>query len=52
MVVFGQSGCFRAKLLYSSKSGCVRGKNVVFGKSGCIRVKLLYSAKSGCYQSK
>ena len=32
MVVFGQSGC-------------IRGKVVVFGKSGCIWAKLFYSDK-------
>ena len=35
VVVFGQSGCIRAKCLYS-------GKVVVFGQKG------LYSVKSGC----
>ena len=32
MVVFGQSGCIRAKWLYSGKSGFIRAKLVVFGK--------------------
>ena len=38
MVVFGQgscirkSGCFRARLLYSGKSGFIRAKVVVFGQ--------------------
>ena len=39
MVVFGQSGCFRAKvvvigqnMLYSRKNGCIRKKEVVFGQ--------------------
>ena len=58
-VVFGQ------KLLYSSKSGCIRAKVVVFEhrwllsvKSGCIRAKWfysgkwLYSVKSGCNLAK
>ena len=35
MVVFGQSGCFRAK-------------EVVFEQIDCIRAKRLYSGKSGC----
>ena len=34
MVVFGQSGCIRAKSLYS-------GKVVVFGQNGIIRARLL-----------
>ena len=44
MVVFGQSGCFRAKVV----GGCIREKKwlysdkvVVFGKSGCVRSKWL-----------
>ena len=32
MVVFG-------------KSGCIRAKGVIFGQSGCIRAKRLYSGK-------
>ena len=39
MVVFDQSGCIRAKWLYSIKI-------VVFGQ------KLLYSCKSGCIPAK
>ena len=45
MVVFGQGGCIRVKvvifgqkMLYSGKSGCIRAKTVVFGQIGCIRV--------------
>ena len=55
MVLFGQGGCFRAKLLYSEKmdifgkkTSCTRAKVVVFGQSGRIRAKRLYSCKSGC----
>ena len=32
MVVFGQSGCVRAKLLYWGKSGSIRAKAVVLGQ--------------------
>ena len=53
VVVFGQSGCIRAKvvvvgqnLLYSNKSGCNGAKVVVFGQ------KWLYSGKSGCIRAK
>ena len=35
MVVIGQSGCNRAKV-------------VVFGQSGCIRRRWVYLSKSGC----
>ena len=49
MVVFGQSGCIRAKLLYLDKSGCIRAKVVefvvLFGQSGCIRAKLDVTVK-------
>ena len=52
MVVFGQSGCIRAKLvvfglkwLYSGKSGCISAKVAVFGQSGCIREKGLCLGK-------
>ena len=45
--VFGQSGCYRTKWLYS-------GKVVLFGQDGCIRAKVvvfgqkwLYSVKTG-----
>ena len=44
-VVFGQfscipeTGCIRAKLLYSGKNGCVQAKVVVFGQNS------LYSGK-------
>ena len=44
VVLFGQSGCFRIKCLYSGKNGYIRAKVVllpkvvVFGQSGCIRV--------------
>ena len=35
VVVFGQSGCIRAR------SGCIRAKVVVFGQSGCIQAKVV-----------
>ena len=41
MVVFGESGSLRAKLLYSGKSGCNWAKVVVFGQSSCIRAKVV-----------
>ena len=49
--MFGQSGCVRAKLLYSGrvvvfrKSFCIREKVVVIGQSGYFRAKWLYSGK-------
>ena len=45
MVLFGQSGCIRAKWLYSGKSCSILAKEVVFGQSDCIRVRWLYSGK-------
>ena len=48
MVVFGQSGCIRAKevvfgqkWLYSGKSGCIPVKVVVFGINGSFRAKVV-----------
>ena len=56
VIVFGQSGCIRAKevafgqkwlysdkLLYSVKSCCTRAKLGLFGQSGCIRQKYSYT---------
>ena len=52
MVIFGQSGCIRGKVV-------VFGKMVVFGltwlytgKNGCIRAKRFFSGKSGCIGAK
>ena len=54
MVVIGQSGCIRTKVvafgqkwLYSDKSGFIQAKVVVFGKSGCIRAKKVVCWQSG-----
>ena len=35
----GNSGCIRAKWLYSSKNVAFGQKWLFFGKSGCIRAK-------------
>ena len=65
MVVFGQRGSIRAKVIfYSGKSGFIRtrwlfsGKMVLFEKNGCIGKKMvvfgqkwLYSGKRGCIQA-
>ena len=40
MVVFGESGFVRAKLLYSGKSSCIHAKWLYSGKSGCIPAKV------------
>ena len=51
MVVFGERGCIRVKLMYSGKvvvfglKDCILAKVVVFQQSGCIGAKLLYSGK-------
>ena len=49
VVLFGKSGCIRAKMLYSNKSGCIRKKLLYSGKSGIIRLKWLYSGESGFF---
>ena len=52
MVVFGESGCIRAKWLYSDKSGCIQAKwlisakVVVFGQSGCNWAKVVKLAQN------
>ena len=52
MVVFGHSGCFRAKVvvfgqrwLYSNKSGCIQ-------KSGCVRVKVVVFGEEWLHSGK
>ena len=45
VVVFGLSGCIRARWLSSGKSGCVRAKVVVIGQSGCIWAKMVVFGK-------
>ena len=58
MVVFGQSGCIRAKVavigqnwIYSGKSGFIRAKVVVFEHGGCIWAKLNEFGQSGCIRA-
>ena len=46
MVVFRQSGCFRAEIVLIGQ------KWSYLGKSCCIQAKWLYSVKSGCILSK
>ena len=60
MVVVGQSGSFRTKMVVFGPSGCIRENGcirarVIFLQSGCIRAKVvvfgqkwLYLGKSGC----
>ena len=45
MVVFGISGCIRARMLFC-------GKMVVFGKGDCFRAIWFYSGKGGCIRAK
>ena len=59
MIVFGQSGCIRAKAvdvmqkgLYSGESSCTLSKVVVFQQNGCIRVIDLVFGKSGGIRAK
>ena len=52
MVVFGKSGCIRAKVaLFALSSCCFYAKVVVFEQSGFIRANWLYSGKSCCNQA-
>ena len=55
MVVFGQGGCIRVKvvifgqkMLYSGKSGCIRAKVVVFGQRWLYSGKLVVFGYNGC----
>ena len=55
MVVFGQSGCIRAKWLYSGKvvvfgeNNSIQEKVVVFGQSGCIGAKVVLFGQKWLY---
>ena len=46
MVVFGQSGCVRVKVVVFGKIGFIPAKWFYSGKSGCNRANWLYSVKS------
>ena len=59
MVVFGQSGCVRTKVVifgqkwvYSGKSCCIQAKVVVFGKSGSTRAKMVVLRQNWLYSGK
>ena len=58
VIVFGQSGCIRAKWLHSGKNvvfgqkWLYSGKVVVIGKSGRNLSKLLYSTKVVVFRAK
>ena len=57
VVLLVQSGCIRAKLLFSGKSCnrqncCIRTKVIVFGQRGCVRSKVVVFVKSGSIPSK
>ena len=58
MVVFGISGCIRARWLYSGnlvvfcKSGGIWAKVVVFGEKWLHRAKWLNSGKTCCIRTK
>ena len=41
VVVFGQSGCIRAKVVVFGKSGCIGAKDVVFRQGRCTRAKVV-----------
>ena len=40
MVVFGQSGCFRAKVVLFGQSGFIRANMVLIGQVCCILKKV------------
>ena len=65
VVVFRQSGCKRAKCLYSGKvvvfgqkwlysgkSGFIRAKFILIGQSFCIRAKVVVFGQSVCILKK
>ena len=59
MIVFGQSGCIRLKVvvfdqkwLYPGKNVCIREKVAVFGQSGCILAKMVVFGQSGFFRAK
>ena len=52
VVVFRQTGCVRAKLLYSGKVLVSGQKWLYFVKSGWVRAKWLYPGKSVCIRAK
>ena len=59
MVVFGQSGCIRAKVVvfehnmfFSCKSCCIRAKWLYLGKSSCFRSKVVLFVRSRCIRAK
>ena len=45
--VYLQSGCNRARWLYSGKSAFIRGKVVLFGQNGVIPAKMVVFGQSG-----
>ena len=52
MVVLGQSGCIRAKVVVIGQKWLYSDKVVVFGQSGCIRARWLFLRKSCCFRAK
>ena len=52
MVVLGQSGCIRAKVVVFGQKWLYSDKVVVFGQSGCIRARWLFLRKSCCFRAK
>ena len=59
MVLFGLSGCVRAKVvvfgqkwLYSGKRGCIRETVAIFGFSGCIRAKVVVLSQRSIIRAK
>ena len=45
MVVFGKSGCIRAKVVVFKQNRFIRAKVIVFVIIGCNQAKWLYSGK-------
>ena len=52
MVVFGQSGCIRAKVVVFGQNCCIQAKLLYSGKVVVFEQKWLYSAKSCCNRTK
>ena len=52
MIVFGQSGCIRAKVIVILQSGCKWAKVILIGQKLLYSAEWFYSGKSGCIWAK
>ena len=42
VVVFGKTGFFGSKWMYSGRCDCIWAKVILFGQNGCIREKVVF----------